>query len=343
MKLNKIDEIREVLPPSQDPIQLPEFENVTEDSDQSLATTIPSDTIGAWEGSERVTPNERYFEGKRVVIVGPSPSLKGTKQSEFIDSFDIVVRVNKGWWPATNLDPEVSEKLCECLYHCTGFDNHDPEKPLYKSFEDFREIEYNNPHGSLREDIGTRTDVLYNNYDTNTSSGGIVHPGIMIEAGIDMVIGSRFPTDSVDIEECERFLTETACWGGIGFGLVAELVYKKAMVNLKGKTPHAGHSAILDLLYGTGRLAKSIHIMGFSYYSEMPAEEYYMGKKAWEHVANDFDENMNSQINDNHEYGHDNDLELEDIARIILKEGPDGEGRLTCDQLLLDRVSGVLS
>ena len=58
MKLNKIDEIRNVPPPSQDPIQLSEFENVTEDSDQSLATTIPSDTIGVWEGSERITPNE---------------------------------------------------------------------------------------------------------------------------------------------------------------------------------------------------------------------------------------------------------------------------------------------
>ena len=68
-----------------------------------------------------------------------------------------------------------------------------------------------------------------------------------------------------------------------------------------------------------------------------------MGEKAWKHVCDDFDENMNSQVNDNHEYGHDNDLEVEDIARIVLKEGPDGEGRLTCDQLLLDRVSGVLS
>ena len=115
------------------------------------------------------------------------------------------------------------------------------------------------------------------------------------------------------------------------------------MVNLKGKTPHAGHSAILDLLYGTGRLAKSVHIMGFSYYSEMPAEEYYMGKRAYEHVVNDFDENMNAQVNEGHEYGHDNDLELRDIARVVLKEGPDGNGRLTCDQLLLDRISGVLS
>lgn len=121
-----------------------------------------------------------------------------------------------------------------------GFDNHDREKPLYESFERFREIEYNNPCGSLREDIGTRTDVLYNNYDTNTSSGGIFHPGVMIEAGIDMIIGSRFPTDSLDLEECERFLTETACWGGIGVGLVAELVYKKAMVNLKGQNATCG-------------------------------------------------------------------------------------------------------
>ena len=318
--------------PAQDPLDLP----------GSVRTESSRQVLGAWEGSGRVTANEKYFEGKKVVIVGPSTSLKGTKQSEFIDSFDIVVRVNKGWWPATDLDSEVQRLLGECLYECTGFEDNDPEKPLYKDIEEFLELEYNHPSGTLREDIGTRTDVLYNNYDTNTSSGGIIHPGVMIEAGIDMIIGSRYPTDNIDLEECQRFLTETGCWGGIGFGVVSELVYKKAMVNLKGKTPHAGHSAILDLLYGTGRLAKSVHIMGFSYYSEMPAEEYYMGKRAYEHVVNDFDDNMNAQVNDGHEYGHDNDLELQDIARVVLKEGPDGNGRLTCDQLLLDRISGVI-
>lgn len=113
MTLNKIDEIRNTVTPPPEPIGLPE-------GPDARHTAEVSNALGAWEGSDRVTPNERYFEGKRVVIVGPSPSLKGTKQSEFIDSFDIVVRVNKGWWPATTLDPEVSEKLCECLYDCTG-------------------------------------------------------------------------------------------------------------------------------------------------------------------------------------------------------------------------------
>ena len=151
---------------AQDPLGLP----------GSVRTESSRQILGAWEGSARVTANEKYFEGKRVVIVGPSKSLKGTKQSEFIDSFDIVVRVNKGWWPATDLDSEVQSLLGECLYECTGFENNDPEKPLYESMEEFLELEYNNPSGTLREDIGTRTDVLYNNYDTNTSSGGIIHP-----------------------------------------------------------------------------------------------------------------------------------------------------------------------
>ena len=46
----------------------------------------------------KMLPNEEYFVNKSVVIVGPSQSLKGSKQGEFIDSFDLVVRVNKGWW-----------------------------------------------------------------------------------------------------------------------------------------------------------------------------------------------------------------------------------------------------
>ena len=284
---------------------------------------------------ERTCPQEEYFRDKSVVIVGPSPSLKGSGQGEYIDSFDIVVRVNKGWWPATTLDPEFTEYIAEQLYECYDKDD-------YQSYEHFKEIEYHILPGCLQNDIGSRTDVLYNNYDTNTSSGGIMHPAIFIEAGIEMIIGSRYPTDELDVKECERFLLDHAMWGGIGTGLVNAHIYQKAMANLRGKTPHAGHSAILDLIYGNGKLAKSVHITGFSYYGEMPAREYYMGSRAWKHVNDDFDESMNSQTNDGHEYGHDNTLEIEDIARLILKEGPDGNGRVTCDQLLKDRIRDVI-
>ena len=52
---------------------------------------------------QHTPPQEQYFKDKSVVIVGPSPSLKGSGQGKYIDSFDIVVRVNKGWWPASTI------------------------------------------------------------------------------------------------------------------------------------------------------------------------------------------------------------------------------------------------
>ena len=36
-----------------------------------------------------------YFENKRVIVVGPSPHLVGKNYGEFIDSFDLVVRINE--------------------------------------------------------------------------------------------------------------------------------------------------------------------------------------------------------------------------------------------------------
>tara|TARA_B100000965_G_C19591860_1_gene758317 strand:+ start:2478 stop:3266 length:789 start_codon:yes stop_codon:yes gene_type:complete len=38
---------------------------------------------------------KNYFENKRIVLVGPSPHLIGKNYGEFIDDFDVVIRVNE--------------------------------------------------------------------------------------------------------------------------------------------------------------------------------------------------------------------------------------------------------
>tara|TARA_B100000965_G_scaffold406497_1_gene445724 strand:- start:3946 stop:4758 length:813 start_codon:yes stop_codon:yes gene_type:complete len=38
---------------------------------------------------------KHYFENKKIIIVGPSPHLIGKNYGEFIESFDLVVRVNE--------------------------------------------------------------------------------------------------------------------------------------------------------------------------------------------------------------------------------------------------------
>jgi hypothetical protein len=45
-------------------------------------------------GTQDLEPLRKIVEGKRVIYVGPSPTLKGRGMGEFIDSFDVVVRSN---------------------------------------------------------------------------------------------------------------------------------------------------------------------------------------------------------------------------------------------------------
>lgn len=63
-----------------------------------------------------------YLNGKRVIIVGPAPE-EGYVDGfgDFIDSFDIVVRVNRGWRMSKE-NPEVFGSKTNILYHCLDFD-----------------------------------------------------------------------------------------------------------------------------------------------------------------------------------------------------------------------------
>ena len=103
--------------------------------------------------------------------------------------------------------------------------------------------------GCLQEDIGTRTDVLYNNYDRNMVSGGMHHPALMSKVGVKLLIGSRYPRDDYDWDDFQKLAIDHTMIGSNGIGLVRKELYE-AIVRQLGTTPHAGHSAILDLLYG---------------------------------------------------------------------------------------------
>ena len=43
---------------------------------------------------ERMT---RFLKNKRVALVGPASSVVGSQQQELLDSYDIVVRLNKAF------------------------------------------------------------------------------------------------------------------------------------------------------------------------------------------------------------------------------------------------------
>ena len=58
-----------------------------------------------------------YVKNKSVVIVGPAPYLKGKGRGEFIDSHDIVIRMNKGWKPSPELQKDYGSKTT-IRWHC---------------------------------------------------------------------------------------------------------------------------------------------------------------------------------------------------------------------------------
>ena len=72
---------------------------------------------------EATLSDNEYFErlaGKKVVIVGPSSSLIGKNQGSFIESCDLVVRINYQWPIESNLQRDLGERV-DILYHaCNG-------------------------------------------------------------------------------------------------------------------------------------------------------------------------------------------------------------------------------
>lgn len=58
------------------------------------------------------------LEGKRVIIVGPAPEKEYVNGfGGFIDSFDLIVRVNRGW-NMSKEHPSIFGSRTDILYHC---------------------------------------------------------------------------------------------------------------------------------------------------------------------------------------------------------------------------------
>lgn len=59
----------------------------------------------------------KFLKGKRVVLVGPAPSVIDSNQCDIIDSFDIVVRLNKALPIPKELYKDIGTKT-DVLYNC---------------------------------------------------------------------------------------------------------------------------------------------------------------------------------------------------------------------------------
>tara|TARA_B100001250_G_C19790430_1_gene786232 strand:+ start:1495 stop:2214 length:720 start_codon:yes stop_codon:yes gene_type:complete len=59
----------------------------------------------------------KYLNNKKVIVIGPSKSLLDRKDGSFIDSFDVVVRINRGIEPTDTFSKEIGSR-CDILYNC---------------------------------------------------------------------------------------------------------------------------------------------------------------------------------------------------------------------------------
>tara|TARA_Y200000002_G_scaffold271729_1_gene226234 strand:- start:14189 stop:14911 length:723 start_codon:yes stop_codon:yes gene_type:complete len=58
-----------------------------------------------------------FLKDKKVILVGPSESLLKNKNKEFIESFDVIVRVNRGIEPTDKYEEYIGERT-DILYNC---------------------------------------------------------------------------------------------------------------------------------------------------------------------------------------------------------------------------------
>lgn len=57
------------------------------------------------------------LKGKRVIVIGPSPSLEGSGRGAEIDEFDVVVRMNKAFPVEEGMESDIGSKT-DIHYHC---------------------------------------------------------------------------------------------------------------------------------------------------------------------------------------------------------------------------------
>lgn len=170
----------------------------------------------------------KYLKGKRVVVVNPAPSIVGSKQREFIDSFDIVVRLNKAVpVPSTLID-----------------------------------------------DIGTRTDVLYNCMNPSEECGGQINVKDLRNNGVKFLVAPYGPITTIDKRytrfksDIYNFITNNS-EDDLSISHIDSDYFKNLLKIMK--LPNTGVNAILDLL---STEISELYITGFTFFKGGYYKEY---------------------------------------------------------------------
>jgi hypothetical protein len=92
--------------------------NVQEPDRTGERTDLTWDTFQLYRNEVRISKRfNDYVKGKSIIIVGPSPYLQGKGRGEFIDSHDIVIRLNRGWNIPKDIQKDYGSKT-NVRWHC---------------------------------------------------------------------------------------------------------------------------------------------------------------------------------------------------------------------------------
>jgi hypothetical protein len=166
-----------------------------------------------------------YLKGKRVAIIGPAPSILNSKQKTKLESYDVIVRLNKA-------------------------------VPV--------------PY-DLVDDIGKRTDVLYNCMNPCQECGGFIDIDLLHKQGVKFLVAPythykeyRFGQDNLNF--AERNLKSKA---PIFFCHIDNTLFARLMEIMK--LPNTGVNAIIDLLYHD---IKELYITGLTFFKGGYVKQY---------------------------------------------------------------------
>lgn len=182
----------------------------------------------------------KYLRNKRVVLVGPAPSIIGSNQGKLIDDYDVVVRLNKA--------VPVPSKL--------------------------------------KNDIGTRTDILYNCMNPSDECGGPISISVLKKKNVRFLVGAfppiekigsqrmRLKKDVMDFFSKNRLRYNNFCYTDKGH-------FNKLWREVK--LPNTGIMAITDLLRFP---IKELYITGITFFKGGYYSQYrkYDEKGVLEHM-----------------------------------------------------------
>ena len=171
----------------------------------------------------------RFLNNKSVAIVGPARSIRGSRGGKFIDSHDVVVRLNRAL-PIPN---------------------------------------------SLKKDIGSKIDILYNCLKEDDRNGGDINIQLWKKSGVRFV-SSPYPILNFSKNDIRTFLKKNK--NSLKFHKFPILQYRMLEKELKTR-PNTGFLAIIDLLSYN---IKSLYVTGITFgidgyykeYSDISLKEY---------------------------------------------------------------------